>query len=63
MPISSLINKPLLAQTLIGRANHKETLAQLVEAAAHGQGHSVLLSGEAGIGKSRLVAESKTLAQ
>ena len=63
MPISSLINKPLLAQTLIGRTNHKETLAQLVEAAAHGQGHSVLLSGEAGIGKSRLVAETKTLAQ
>jgi AAA ATPase domain len=47
---------------LVGRASQLATLQPLVEQAKRGGGHLVLISGEAGIGKSRLVAEVKTSA-
>ncbi|MDX1520680.1 MAG: AAA family ATPase, partial [Anaerolineae bacterium] len=52
----------ILCPTLIGRDAQREALAQLLAQAADGQGQIGLISGEAGIGKSRLVAEAKTLA-
>jgi len=45
---------------LIGRGHDLASLRLLVDGAKSGQGHVALLSGEAGIGKSRLVAEVKT---
>jgi DNA-binding CsgD family transcriptional regulator len=48
--------------TLIGRVGHLEALQLLVEQAKRGERHVTLISGEAGIGKSRLVAEVKTYA-
>jgi DNA-binding CsgD family transcriptional regulator len=45
--------------TLIGRTDDLATLHLLVDRAGKGQGGVALLSGEAGIGKSRLVAEVK----
>src|SRR5258708_16269574 len=52
----------MIAPHLVGRASQLATLQLLVERAKGGEGHLVLISGEAGIGKSRLVAEIKTSA-
>ena len=53
---------PVLCQALIGRASERDTLYQLIERARFGQGQVALVCGEAGIGKSRLLAEAKTRA-
>ncbi len=57
-----LLDKSLLCPILVGRAPLVEALQQRIEQARAGQGQIVLLTGEAGIGKSRLVAEAKSLA-
>jgi predicted ATPase len=51
---------PMIMPHLVGRASQLATLQLLVEQAKRGEGHLILISGEAGIGKSRLVAEVKT---
>jgi len=51
---------PMIMPHLVGRASQLATLQLLVEQAKRGEGHLVLISGEAGIGKSRLVTELKT---
>ena len=51
---------PIICPVLIGRAHDLATLRSLVDRAQSGQGQVALVSGEAGIGKSRLVAEVKT---
>ena len=53
---------PMITPHLVGRASQLATLQLLVEQAKGGEEHLVLVSGEAGIGKSRLVAEVKTSA-
>jgi DNA-binding CsgD family transcriptional regulator/Flp pilus assembly protein TadD len=53
---------PIICPVLIGRAHDLTTLRSLVDRAQSGQGQVALVSGEAGIGKSRLVAEVKTYA-
>jgi len=55
MPIP--FQQPVVCPVLIGRAAELTALENCLQAAARGQGGVVLLSGEAGIGKSRLVAE------
>ncbi len=52
--------KPLVCPVLIGRTTELAALCLLMDQAKSGQGQVALLSGEAGIGKSRLVAEVKT---
>ena len=52
----------IICPTLVGRAEDLSTLHLLVEQAKQGEGHVVLISGEAGIGKTRLVHEAKTYA-
>src|SRR5215470_8829140 len=53
-------NKPLVCPVVIGRGHDLASLRLLVDRAKSGQGYVALLSGEAGIGKSRLLAEVKT---
>src|SRR5436309_10087256 len=62
MPMGRSISRSLLSPKIIGRTSELATLGLLVERAKGGQGHLALLRGDAGIGKSRLVAEIKALA-
>ena len=50
-------HQPVVCPILVGRSAEMNLLQECIETAASGQGGVVLLSGEAGIGKSRLVAE------
>ena len=56
-------NRLLLCTELIGRSSEVAALGLLLEQAAGGSGRLALVSGEAGIGKSRLVAEVKARAE
>src|SRR5438477_456821 len=60
--METLFGTPILCPVLIGRGAELTALRLLVDRARSGTGQLVLLSGEAGIGKSRLVAEAKTYA-
>src|SRR2546430_1977899 len=55
-------NKPIVCPVLIGRAADLTALHVLIDQAKRGEGQVALISGEAGIGKSRLVTEAKTYA-
>ena len=55
-------HKPVVCPVLIDRISDLATLHALIDQAKSGRGQVVLLSGEAGIGKSRLVAEAKAYA-
>ncbi|HKV58769.1 MAG TPA: AAA family ATPase, partial [Ktedonobacteraceae bacterium] len=52
------VTRSIVCPVLIGRGSHLNTLVQFIGQAHSGQGQTVLISGEAGIGKSRLVAET-----
>src|SRR5262245_51024562 len=52
----------IVCPIVIGRAPQLDALRQLIDAASGGHGQAVLISGEAGVGKSRLVAEAKRYA-
>jgi predicted ATPase/DNA-binding CsgD family transcriptional regulator len=53
---------PIICPVLIGRAHDLTAMRLLVEQTKSGQGQVALVCGEAGIGKSRLVAEVKAFA-
>ena len=59
--MSAPFTRSVVCPVLVGRASHLGLLADLLEQARAGTGHSVLLSGEAGVGKSRLAAELRAL--
>src|SRR5438876_883515 len=54
--------KPVVCPVLIGRASDLAALHLLIDQTKSGEGQVALLSGEAGIGKSRLVREAKAYA-
>ena len=53
---------PVICPVTIGRIHERDALLQFIDRTRSGQGQVALLSGEAGIGKSRLVAEIKAKA-
>jgi predicted ATPase len=53
---------PVVCPVLIDRVSELAALQSLIDQAKSGSGQVVLLSGEAGVGKSRLVAEAKIYA-
>jgi DNA-binding CsgD family transcriptional regulator/Tfp pilus assembly protein PilF len=57
MPAPTLRN--VVCPVLVGRAQHVDSIEHVIEAVASGRGQSAAICGEAGIGKSRLVAETK----
>ncbi|HEY7270359.1 MAG TPA: AAA family ATPase, partial [Dehalococcoidia bacterium] len=54
-----VLDQPVVCPILIGRESFIEALARVRASASAGAGRVVLISGEAGIGKSRLLAELK----
>jgi DNA-binding SARP family transcriptional activator len=58
LPLRKTRGIPGLQAELVGRAAELAALEHAVDGLAHGAGQVLLLSGEAGIGKSRLVAEA-----
>src|SRR5258708_5810666 len=57
------INKAVVCPMIVGRASELAALHTIVSEVEGGHSHLILLSGEAGIGKSRLVAEIETEAR
>jgi hypothetical protein len=57
------VNKPLVCPTVVGRASELAALSTIVGEVEGGHSRVVLLSGEAGIGKSRLAAALETEAR
>ena len=55
-------HKPVVCPVIIDRVDDLATLHALIDQVKSGRGQVALLSGEAGIGKSRLVAETKAYA-
>src|SRR5437899_920873 len=60
--MKSAMDRPFVCQKIIGRVHERAGLRELVEQAKGGRGQVVILAGEAGIGKSRLVAETRAVA-
>jgi DNA-binding NarL/FixJ family response regulator len=52
-----------MCPVFIGRAPERDALSRLIDRTRSGQGQVALVCGEAGIGKSRLVAEAKAYAE
>jgi DNA-binding CsgD family transcriptional regulator/Flp pilus assembly protein TadD len=56
------LEKPVTCPVIIGRTRELAVLYSLIDVARSGQERAALISGEAGIGKSRLVAEANSAA-
>lgn len=61
--MSALPDQSYLSPILAGRAEEVSALQRGIQRAYAGAGHVILISGEAGIGKSRLIREARTIAQ
>ncbi len=57
--MAELLEKSVICPVLIGRASALEALDGGIASARSGKGQVIVLAGEAGIGKSRLVAEAR----
>ena len=62
MNTSPQLEELMVCPITIGREREIESLGRLIEQLQAGQGTTVLITGEAGIGKSRLVAEARARA-
>src|SRR5436309_3118829 len=60
--MATVFKKPVVCPVLVGRSGDLSALRALVDQVKRGQGQVALMSGEAGNGKSRLIAEGKTYA-
>src|SRR5690349_10246232 len=60
--MSITFERPVLCPIMVGRTSHLDLLRQHIEETRHGHGWTILLTGEAGIGKSRLIAEAMSQA-
>jgi DNA-binding NarL/FixJ family response regulator len=56
------LDSPIVCPITVGRAPHLDAIERLVDHLLNGSGQTLLVAGEAGIGKSRLVAETRTRA-
>ncbi len=53
------LDRPVVCPVLIGRAPHLEGLERYLGHALENRGQTLLVAGEAGVGKSRFVAEAR----
>ena len=58
----SPVDRPVVCPVLIGRTAQLDALTSCIDGAVAGTGQLLLIAGEAGIGKSRLVAEAAAVA-
>jgi predicted ATPase len=56
-------HEPMVSPVIVGRAAHLAFFDRILDDSRSGRGHTLLVSGEPGIGKSRLVSEGKRRAQ
>src|SRR6185369_15160737 len=65
LPRSSLVARsgPIVSPVLIGRAAESASLEAVLDRLRDGEGQTVAIAGEAGIGKSRLAADVQARAQ
>ncbi len=56
MDMNTAALRPIVCPVLIGRTSYLEALIRLMEQACSGYGQTVLIAGEAGMGKSRLMS-------
>ena len=63
MPGQPPTPEPRWAQPLVGRDRERDSLRSLLDAAMQGQGGLVFITGEAGIGKTRLAGEIRSYAR
>src|SRR5688500_4301458 len=57
------LDRPVVCPVLIGRAPHLEALERYLRYVLENRGQTLLVAGEAGVGKSRLVAEARERAE
>lgn len=57
-----VFNQAVTSPVTIGRPHEIETLYQFINHAKYEQGKTVIISGEVGVGKSRLITEAKARA-
>jgi DNA-binding NarL/FixJ family response regulator len=57
-----IFNHSVISPVLVGRLPELQALCQFIDHAKGGRGQAVLIAGEAGIGKSRVLAEAQTYA-
>lgn len=64
LPVETVATREsfLIGAEFIGREREKQQLSMALSAALKGQGSVVMISGESGVGKSRLTSELRTLA-
>ncbi len=60
--MTMVFEQSVVCPVMIGRAAHVQALSRCVTEARKGQGQTVLVAGEAGVGKSRLVVGAKAYA-
>ncbi|HEY3230418.1 MAG TPA: AAA family ATPase, partial [Roseiflexaceae bacterium] len=60
--VTTPFTQQVVCPVLIGRVPQLDALHQLIDGTSGGRGQAVLIAGEAGVGKSRLVAEAKAYA-
>jgi DNA-binding CsgD family transcriptional regulator len=57
------LDSPIICPILVGRGPHSQALDRYLGEAAEGRGQTLLVTGEAGVGKSRLVSEARGRAE
>ena len=56
-------DRPIISPIIVDRGREIAALEQMLQHAASGKGQIALIAGEAGIGKSRLIAEARAHAE
>ena len=62
LPVEPRVDRPLVSPVTIGRGSYLDALQLALTEAVGGRGGAILVSGEAGVGKSRLLGEAEVRA-
>lgn len=62
LPVEPRVDRPLVSPVTIGRGSYLDALELALAEAVAGRGGAILVSGEVGVGKSRLLGEAEARA-